>query len=120
ADVTVRLRLDRFGMRVENAAGKALLDTFDDDSMVTGDDALAYGALGATYHDTFIKPPIVEGWDHVEGTDSPWRHAGSVASASVAGSSASIDLFDPSDEGTTIHLELSVDGAEVRVEATIP
>jgi alpha-glucosidase (family GH31 glycosyl hydrolase) len=120
ADVTVKLRLDRFGMRVESASGKVMLDTFDDDSMVTGDDALAYGALGATYHDTFIKPPLIEGWDHVEGTDSPWHHGSSVAAATMTGSSASIDLFDPADEGTTIHLDLTVDGAEVRVEATIP
>ncbi len=97
-----------------------MLDTFDDDSMVTGDDAQAYGALGATYHDTFIKPPLIEGWDHVQGTDSPWHHGSSVAAATMTASSASIDLFDPADEDTTLHLELGVDGAELRVEASIP
>ena len=51
----VALRLDRFGMRIEDAMGHALLDTFDGDSKVEGDTARAYGALGATYHATAFK-----------------------------------------------------------------
>jgi alpha-glucosidase (family GH31 glycosyl hydrolase) len=116
---TVTLRLDRFGMSVTNAAGAVVLDTLDDDAKVEGDDAHAYGALGATYHDTVFKPSIVEGWDHVKGTDAPWRHATRVAAATVTANSASIDLFDPADEGTTIHLDVEVDGAEVRFDASI-
>src|SRR5262249_45926185 len=119
ADVTVTLRLDRFGMRVRNASGSVLLDTFDGDSTVAGDDAHAYGALGATYHQTQFTPTIIEGWDHVLGTDQPWRHATSVAAAAVTATSASIDLFDPADQGTTLHVDIAVDGTMVRFEATI-
>jgi alpha-glucosidase (family GH31 glycosyl hydrolase) len=119
AGVKVILRLNRFGMRVENASGTALLDTFDGDSQVAGDDAHAYGALGATYHDTVFVPTIIEGWDHVQGTDQPWRHATSVASATFTDSTAAIDLFDPTDEDTTIHVDISVLGSEVRFAAAI-
>lgn len=115
----VTLRLDRFGMRVQNAAGTVLLDTFDGDSKVAGDDAHAYGALGATYHDTEFVMSLIEGWDHVQGTDQPWRHATSVAAASLTPTSASLDLFDPADPGTTLHVDVSVDGAEVRFAASI-
>ena len=123
ADAKVVLRLDHFGMRVENAAGTALLDSFDGDSSnarVTGDDVHAYGALGATYHDTQFTAVVIEGWDHVIGTDQPWRHATRVASAVLTPTSASLDLFDPADEATTVHLDLAVDGAEVRFAASIP
>jgi len=116
---TVTLRLDRFGMSVTNASGVVVLDTLDGDANVAGDDAHAYGALGATYHDTVFTPIIVEGWDHVQGTDAPWRHATRVAAASFTAQSASIDLFDPADEGTTLHLDVEVDGAEVRFDASI-
>src|SRR5262249_30710928 len=119
ADVTITLRLDHFGMRVSNASGAVLLDTFDGNSTVKGDDAHAYGGLGATYHDTQVTKTIVEGFDHVVGTDQPWRHATSVASADLTSTSASIDLFDPADPGTTIHLDLAVIGPEVRFEASI-
>ena len=120
ADVSVRLRLDRFGMQVTNAAGSVLLDTFDGDRAVAGDDARAYGALGATYHDTTFLPSLIEGWDHVQGTDQPWHHATSVAAATVTATSASLDLFDPADPGTTIHVDIAVDGSEVRFDASLP
>jgi hypothetical protein len=109
ADVTVTLRLDRFGMRVANASGRVMLDTFDGDSTVAGDDVHAYGALGATYHDTLLLPSLIEGWDHVQGTDQPWRHAVRVASTSSVGAAgASLDLFDPADQDTTLHVDLAV------------
>jgi alpha-glucosidase (family GH31 glycosyl hydrolase) len=118
-EATVTLRLDRFGMRIESPSGKVLLETLDGDAHVPGDDAHAYGALGATYHDTSFLPSLVEGWDHVQGTDSPWLHATSVASASLTEGSASLDLFDPADEGTTIHVDVTVTGPEVRVDTSI-
>ena len=118
-DAKVVLRLEPFGMRIENAAGTVLIDTFDGDSKVAGDDAHAYGALGATYHEPPSAPRAQYGWDREQGTDSPWRHATRVAAASFTATGASIDLFDPADEDTTFHLDIAVDGAEVRVDATI-
>ena len=118
-DVVVTLRLDRFGMRIANKAGQVLLDTFDDDSKVAGDDVKAYGALGATHRDTQFNVSVIEGWDHVVQTDSPWHHASKVAAAAVSATSASIDLFDPSDDTQTIHLDLALDGAEVRFDARL-
>jgi sulfoquinovosidase len=119
AEATVELRLDRFGMKITNASGATLLDTGGGDSTVMGDDAHAYGALGATHHDTTFTISIVEGWDHVQGADSPWRHGLRVASANIAATSASLDLFDPADERVTIHLDVAIDGPEVRVDAKI-
>jgi alpha-glucosidase (family GH31 glycosyl hydrolase) len=118
-EAKVTLRLDRFGMRVESASGAVVLDTFDDAASVPGDDAGGYGALGATYHDTVFVPTLIEGWDHVAGTDAPWRHTTSVAAASLSADGASLDLFDPADEGTTVHVDIAVDGAEVRFDASI-
>jgi sulfoquinovosidase len=118
-DVKVTLRLDRFGMRIANASGTVLLDSFDGPSTVPMDTASAYGALGGTYHATEFTPTIIEGWDHVRGTDQPWHHATSVAAASVTATSASIDLFDPTDEGTTFHVDLAVVDTEVRFDASI-
>src|SRR5262249_11673950 len=59
------------------------------------------------------------GWDRETSTDAPWRHGTKVAAATFTAASASIDLFDPADPATTFHLEIVVNGAEVRVEATI-
>jgi alpha-glucosidase (family GH31 glycosyl hydrolase) len=119
SEARVVLRLDRFGMRVEDAMGNALLDTFDGDSKVEGDTARAYGALGATYTATQFKIVLVQGWDHEINTDAPWHHGTSVADAKLSSDGASIDLFDPADEDTTIHLDVAVVGPEVRVDASI-
>ena len=50
---------------------------------------------------------------------SPGTTRRRVAAASVSAHGASIDLFDPADEGTTFHVEIAVDGPEVTFEATI-
>lgn len=115
----VELRLDSFGMKIEDASGKTLLDTLDEDPGVAGDDAHAYGALGGTSHGTTIKKSVIEGFDHVQGVDAPWHHATSVAAASLDASTASLDLFDPADPSTIIHLEVAVVGPEVRVDARV-
>ncbi len=118
-DAKVTLRLDHFGMRVENAAGSALLDTFDGGSTVAGDDAHAYGAFGATYHATTFTPQLIQGYDHVIGTDQPWHHAAVVAAAEMTATSASIDLFDPAYEATTLHVDIAVDGAQMTFTGSI-
>ncbi len=115
--VKVELRFDRFGMRVSNAAGQVLLDTFDDDSTVAGDEVQAYGALGGTHHTTDFKISIVEGWDHVIGADDPWRHGAKVTAATTTATSASIDLADPADEAITFHVDIALDGPELRFDA---
>jgi hypothetical protein len=116
----VVLRLETFGMTIENAAGTALLESFDGPSTVAGDTANAYGALGGTYHDVILALPGASyGWDHERGTDYPWRHATKVLRASSTATSASVDLFDPADPSTTFHLDVNVDGADVVVDAHV-
>ncbi len=119
AEATVTLRLDRFGMRIDAASGATVLDTEDADPGIPGDASRAYGAIGATHHETTFMTSVVEGWDHVTGEDAPWLHASSVARAAATATSASIDLFDPANEAVTIHLDVAVDGAEVRVDAAV-
>ena len=119
ADARVTLHLDRFGMRIETPSGNTLLQTFDAASTVAGDTVKAYGALGATYHDVQFAFELIAGWDSERGTDQPWLHGTSVAAASFTATSASIDLFDPSDPGTTFHVDIAVDGAEVRFDGSI-
>jgi alpha-glucosidase (family GH31 glycosyl hydrolase) len=120
ADAKVILRLDRFGMRIENTSGVALLDTFDGDSQVKADTPHAYGALGATFRQVTLEPAGASwGWDRELSADDPWRHATKVASATFTATSASLDLFDPADEATTFHVDIAVNGAEVRFDASI-
>ena len=115
--VKVELRLDRFGMKVSRASGEVLLDTFDADSSVAGDEAHAYGPLGGTHHTTDFKISIVEGWDHVVGTDAPWSHGATVTALSNTLTSASLDLADPADATRTFHVDLTLDGPELRFDA---
>ena len=115
----VTLRLDPFGLTITNAKGDALLDTIDSDPKIPGDSAHAYGALGATHHETQFQSSLIEGWDHVTGTDDLWHHATVVGAATLSETRASLELFDPADEATTIHLDVRVDGTEVRLDATV-
>ncbi|MFO0758103.1 MAG: glycoside hydrolase family 31 protein [Byssovorax sp.] len=117
--VHVEIRTDPFGLEVTDPAGKVLLDTFDGDSTVASDEVKAYGPLGATHHTTDFKISVVEGWDHVIGTDDPWHHGAEVTALGATGTSASIDLADPSDAATTFHVDLSLDGPELRIDAAV-
>ncbi len=113
----VTLRLDRFGVRIADRDGATVLDTLDDAPGAAGDPHPAFGALGATRRDVTVRPPIIEGWDHVTITDGPWLHGTAVARAQVDGDRASIDLVDPSRPRATMHLDLTVLDDEVRFEA---
>ncbi|MCC6522138.1 MAG: glycoside hydrolase family 31 protein [Polyangiaceae bacterium] len=117
--VTVELRLDSFGLSIANGAGKVLLDTLDADPGVAGDDVHAYGALGATHRETEFQIAVIEGWDHAVGVDAPWHHATAVERALVGASSAELELFDPDDESVTLHVELELEGPEVRFAARV-
>ena len=120
ARATVTIRTAPFGWTVTDAAGHVLLDTLDTVPDVAGDDVHAYGPLGATHRDNVIRPPFldIEGYDHVEPIDNPWHHGASVAALSATATGASIDLFDPADEATTIHVDVQIDGEDVHVRAT--
>lgn len=118
----VEVRLDPFGLSISNGAGKTVLKTIDADPHVAGDGVRAYGSIGATHHETEFLSSLIEGWDHVRGTDAPWLHASAVAAVRSTATTASLDLFDPTSrdsERTTIHVDLSVDGAHVSLEAFV-
>lgn len=119
AEATVTLHLDTFGMAIADASGRVLLQSIAAGTAVAGDDVHAYTAMGATHHSVIIKPAVVEGWDHQEGQDQPWLGATAVASADLTSTSASLDLFDPAHEQTTVHVDIAVDGADVRVDAKV-
>ena len=120
AQARVSFRLDPvngFGLRVLDRKGTTLLDTMQDrDPHVAGGDA--YATIGATHHDTQFQTTLIEGWDHVVGSDGPWAHTSKIARASFTATTASIDLVDPKDASAAVHLDVSVNGAEVRIDAT--
>jgi sulfoquinovosidase len=119
-DVKVTLRLAPFGMQIASPGGKVVLDTIDPEQAVTGDDVGAYASLGANHRRTLIKPPlVVEGWDHTESEDLPWKHATKVTAATISGTKAEIDLVDPKDERLTAHVTVEVSGADVTFEAKV-
>ena len=120
AAATVTIRTAPFGWTITDAKGKVLLDTLDTVPDVAGDDVHAYGPLGATHRENVVRPPFlgIEGFDHVEAIDDPWHHGASVAALDATATSASIDLFDPADDATTIDVDLQIDDADVHVRAT--
>lgn len=115
----VTLDLNRFRMTITDAHDKVLLDSLDAAPISAADPAHAYGPFGATHHETTVRPEIPEGWDHVDGVDDAWHHGSLVARADVTTTSASIDLFDPADEATTLHLDIDVEGGTVTVKGAI-
>lgn len=119
SEAIVELRLDVFGMAISNSQGRVLLDTVGKDMAVAGDEVHAYAAIGTTHRSVIIKPAIVEGWDHQVGEDAPWLQGAVVAAAQVTASTASLDLFDPANEATTIHVDIAVNGADVKVDAFV-
>ena len=119
SQASVTLHLDSFRMTIANAAGRVLLDSTDPGSSVAGDDVGAYASLGITHHAVIMQPSIVEGWDHQRGTDEPWLQTTAVAAAQTTATSASVDLFDPANDATTIHLDIAVEGADVSVDSAL-
>jgi hypothetical protein len=106
-------------MQLVNAKGAILLDSFPADGSVPGDDAHAYGPLGVTHRVTHVNPPLViEGWDHQTSTDDPWTHAGAVTAATYDATHAKLDIGPVSGGAAVIHLELTLDGPELKVDAT--
>ncbi len=117
ADAKVTLHLDRFSLSVANGAGKTILEGLD--TAVAGDDGAYGGTVAATRHETTFRASLVEGWDHVDGKDSPWRAGLYVARADVGTDRASLDLFDPAEESVTLHLDVKVTGADVTLDLAV-
>jgi len=111
-EASVHVELSPFHLQVKNARNEVVLD-----SLSSGKGA--FGPISATRHETSFKTSLVEGWDHVEGTDGPWMHGLASGSAEWTSTSAKIDLYDPSDRNTVIHLELEVRGPEVRIDTSL-
>src|SRR5258708_8837848 len=55
----VEIRLDPFGVTLSNASGKSVLQTIADSTHVAGHDAHAYGALGATHHESQFESTVI-------------------------------------------------------------
>jgi len=121
AHAIVVVHTGRFGLQVQDpTTGKTVLSTLDSPLSVASDPSNPYGPLGATHRVQTIKPPLViEGWDHTVGQDDPWLHAARVTSATTTATSASLDVVDPSDPGTVLHVSITLDDAEVVIDATI-
>jgi alpha-glucosidase len=117
--ITVVVHLAPFGLEVQNGAGTTVLSTVDDLPTVTSDTAHAYGPLGASHRDTVINTPIIEGWDHTTGTDGPWAHTSVVTTSTFTKTTASLDLVDPKDSTTKVHVDLTVTDAELLFDAHV-
>lgn len=113
----VTLKLDRFSLSIADGKGKVVLAGLD--APVAGDDGAYGGSVSATRHETTFRASLIEGWDHVDGKDSPWRVGLYVARADVTTDHASLDLFDPAEESVTIHLDVKVTGADVALEISV-
>ncbi|HEX8793755.1 MAG TPA: TIM-barrel domain-containing protein [Polyangiaceae bacterium] len=121
AHAVVVVHTTRFGLQVQDpVTGKTVLSTLDTPLAVDSDPSNPYGPLGATHRVMTINAPLViEGWDHTVGQDDAWLHAGSVTHVTSTATSASLDVSDPGDPGTVVNVSITVDDAEVLVDATI-
>lgn len=121
AHAVVVVHTGRFGLQVQDpTTGKTVLSTLDAAVTVASDPSNPYGPLGATHRVQTIEPPLaIEGWDHVVGQDDPWLHAARVTNVATTATSAALDVVDPSDAGTVLHVSITVDDAEVLFDATI-
>ena len=117
---SVEVRTAPFSLRVLDASGQVVLETLGDDVVVAGDATRAYGSLGVTHRTTIWRPLVVEGWDHAGGEDAPWHHASRVVAATYDARSASLDLVDPVDGTTRLHVDLTLDGADLLFDAHAP
>lgn len=113
----VTLQLDRFSLSIADGKGKVVLAGLD--APVAGDDGAYGGSVAATRHETTFRASLIEGWDHVDGKDAPWRVGLHVARADLSTDHASLDLFDPAEESVTIHLDVKVTGADVALEISV-
>jgi alpha-glucosidase (family GH31 glycosyl hydrolase) len=120
ADAKVVVHVDTFGLEVQNATGQTVLRTLDSLLPVASDPSNPYGSLGATHRVMTVKPPLViEGWDHTVGQDDAWLHGQAVANLVTTATTAAMDVNDPADPGTVLHVTVTLDGAEVVVDATV-
>ena len=116
----VVVHLDTFGLQVQTPSGTPLLTTLDATEPIASDPSNPYGSLGATHRVMTINTPLViEGWDHTVGQDDAWLHGGPVSNAVVTKTSAAMDVADASHPGTVLHVSITLNDAEVIVDATI-
>ena len=116
----VVVHLDTFGFQVQTPSGTPLLTTLDATEPIASDPSNPYGSLGATHRVMTINTPLViEGWDHTVGQDDAWLHGAGVSNAVVTKTSATMDVADASDPGTVLHVSITLNDAEVIVDATI-
>ncbi len=119
-EATVTIRTATFGVTIANAAGQVVLQTVGPDPQIPGDTNGAYGPLGATHRELEITPPIIEGFDHIEGIDGPWRHGSYVvAAATPTPNHASLDLASAPGGPAFMHVDITLTGADVHVAARV-
>jgi alpha-glucosidase (family GH31 glycosyl hydrolase) len=119
-DAQVVVHVDTFGLEVRDPSGQTVLRTLDSVTPIASDPSNPYGPLGTTHRVMTIRPPLViEGWDHTVGQDDAWLHGQAVANVVTTATTAAMDIADPSDPGTVLHVTVSLSGAEVIVDATI-
>ena len=107
--MTVRVDMRPFSLTVKNAKGDVLLST------VTSPGG-AYAGLGATHRSVVFRGHVIEGWDYQNQEDAAYTHLDHVARATATPTTASLDL----DGGSLhAHLELKLDGAELRVDGNV-
>lgn len=109
-EATVTLGAPQFSLVVENARGDVVLRSASVPSNP------AYAPIGATHRAVQFRSHIIEGWDFQTPTDAPLVATPRIVRSSHTDRTASLDL-DDGKGGVAAHVELSLDGAELRVDA---
>ena len=114
--VSVTFQIEPFGLRIVNASGRTVLDSTALPS-ITADPTLPYVPVGLTHRTQTLRPALIEGWDHVTGTDAAWHSVARVVRWSATDTAASFDLADPTDATVLVHYEVQLVDADVRIDA---
>jgi alpha-glucosidase len=108
--MTVTVGAPQFSLQVQTPGGQTLLSSYSGTSL--------YAPFSATHRAVQLQRHIIEGWDYQLPTDAPAQSITTVVAERSTGSTASLDLSDASGANLA-HVDISINGAELRVDATV-
>jgi alpha-glucosidase (family GH31 glycosyl hydrolase) len=109
--MTVTIGSPGFTLEVKNARGEVVLRSF------TNGTNAAYSSISVTHRTVQFRTHIIEGWDYQTAGDAAAIWTGAVVRSSHTDHTASIDLDDGRNGIATAHVEIAIDGSELKVDA---
>ncbi len=109
--MTVTIGSPRFSIEIKNSEGAVILSSIDDKGN--------YTPLSAAHRAVEYTPHVLEGWDYQSATDGKPAVFGEIVRETHTATSASLDLTDGAVGFESAHVEVTIDGTEVRIDAKV-